>query len=159
MILTFASDDDYYRYVSAYFSEALRTLPFNEVGHFVFPHEDMWRRRPVIAHELFHATVAHLPLPAWLNEGLAANAGFRFGSRYEGSAPRERAIATSPRVLERSCRLQDFWSREAPPAGANEARSCSTICLRRLVVGLSADWGRMKQFIATADAPLTQAGP
>ena len=154
-ILTFASDDDYYRYVSAYFSEGhygLSSGMFIQrgLGHFVFPHEDMWRLEPVIAHELFHATVAHLPLPAWLNEGLATNAEFRFGSRFEDPRHVNEQLPHH-RAYWNDARLQDFWSGEAF-LQANEGQELSYDLARRLVVGLSADWGRMKQFIATADA-------
>ncbi|MBL8311350.1 MAG: hypothetical protein JNL19_13075 [Burkholderiales bacterium] len=154
-ILTFASDDDYYRYVSAYFSEGQYGLSSGMfiqrgLGHFVFPHEDMWRQEPVIAHELFHATVAHLPLPAWLNEGLATNAEFRFGNRVEDprhvneQLPHHRAYWNDER-------LQDFWSGDAFHQ-ANEGQELSYDLARRLVVGLSPDWDRMKRFIANASA-------
>lgn len=40
-------------------------------GHFVFCYLDMSQAEAVLAHELTHACVAHLRLPAWLNEGVA----------------------------------------------------------------------------------------
>ncbi len=40
-------------------------------GHFVFSFLDMGQAEAVLAHELTHACVAHLPIPAWLNEGVA----------------------------------------------------------------------------------------
>ena len=42
-------------------------------GHFVFPHQEMDQAMPIAAHEMTHALLNHLPIPVWLNEGLAVN--------------------------------------------------------------------------------------
>ena len=154
-VLTFAHDDDYYRYVAAYFTEGhygLSSGMFIQrgLGHFVFPNEEMWRLEPVIAHELFHATVAHLPLPAWLNEGLATNAEFRFGNRFEDPRHAGEQLPHH-RAWWNDERLQDFWSGDAF-FQANEGQELSYDLARRLVVGLSPEWERMKRFIAQANA-------
>jgi hypothetical protein len=41
--------------------------------HFITTKADLRSIEPVIAHEMTHACVQHLPLPLWLNEGLAVN--------------------------------------------------------------------------------------
>ena len=86
-MIVFSEAEDYYRYVSAYFPDGHFGLSSGMfisrgIGHFVFPAEEMWMLESVIAHELLHAVVKHLPLPAWVNEGLASNAEFRYGNRY-----------------------------------------------------------------------------
>jgi hypothetical protein len=72
--------DQYYDYVSNYYPEsgefAYSSGMFLHAGygHFVLVATELDRMEPIIAHELTHALVAHLPIPAWLNEGLAVNA-------------------------------------------------------------------------------------
>jgi len=40
-------------------------------GHFVFPAQDINFAEPIAVHELTHVCVVHLPIPLWLNEGMA----------------------------------------------------------------------------------------
>ncbi|MBC8041175.1 MAG: hypothetical protein H7Y06_11580 [Opitutaceae bacterium] len=40
-------------------------------GHFIFPFYNLNQAEPVLVHELAHSLVSHLPLPAWVNEGVA----------------------------------------------------------------------------------------
>ena len=40
-------------------------------GHFVFPSQDIDYAEPIAVHELTHACLVHLPIPLWLNEGMA----------------------------------------------------------------------------------------
>jgi hypothetical protein len=42
-------------------------------GHLVLVASELDSMEPTIGHELTHALVSHLPIPAWLNEGLAVN--------------------------------------------------------------------------------------
>lgn len=43
----------------------------NGYGHFLFTYRHLSEAEMVIAHELTHALVSHLPIPSWLNEGVA----------------------------------------------------------------------------------------
>lgn len=68
--------ETYYAYVAAYLPEGDNALSggmyINQgYGHFVFTFLDMGQAEAVLAHELTHSLVSHLPLPAWLNEGIA----------------------------------------------------------------------------------------
>lgn len=40
-------------------------------GHFIFPFHNINQAEPVLVHELAHSLVSHLPLPPWVNEGVA----------------------------------------------------------------------------------------
>lgn len=79
VVMVFADTDDYYAYVSHYYPEdgeyAMSSGMFIKAGygHFVMPLEILETMEPVIAHELTHCLLQHLPIPAWLNEGLAVN--------------------------------------------------------------------------------------
>lgn len=78
-VMVFGSEDDYYRYISHYYPEegefALSSGMFVNAGygHFAMFEGGMAQMQPTVAHELTHCLVSHLPIPAWLNEGLATN--------------------------------------------------------------------------------------
>jgi hypothetical protein len=40
-------------------------------GHFLFSYTNLGEAEAVLVHELAHSLVSHLPLPAWVNEGVA----------------------------------------------------------------------------------------
>ncbi|TDK24367.1 hypothetical protein E2F46_08780 [Luteimonas aestuarii] len=79
LAIVFADEDAYYDYVSHYYPEggeyAMSSGMFIQdgYGHFVMPQGELGMMEPVIAHELTHSLLSHLPIPAWLNEGLAVN--------------------------------------------------------------------------------------
>lgn len=77
--IVFDTHDDYYAYVSHYGPEggeqAMSSGTYIQAGygHFALPADGVDMMEPVIAHELTHCLLGHLPIPAWLNEGLAVN--------------------------------------------------------------------------------------
>ena len=80
VVMVFASEDEYYDYVAHYYPDdggeyAMSAGMFIQhgYGHFVLFESEMEHMQPVIAHELTHCLLSHLPIPAWLNEGLAVN--------------------------------------------------------------------------------------
>lgn len=109
VILVLEDADRYYSYVSTYAPEmppdqdalALSGGMFIQhgYGHFVFVADAMDRMEPVIAHELTHGLLTHLPLPAWLNEGIAVNTERRI-------AP----LAVPPTAADLPARQQAFWN-------------------------------------------------
>lgn len=79
VVMVYEDPDDYYAYIAHYYPEggeyAMSSGMFVQAGygHFVMPLENIDNMEPVVAHELTHCLLAHLPIPAWLNEGLAVN--------------------------------------------------------------------------------------
>lgn len=79
ILLVMDDDDTYYHYVSCYYPDqgefAFSGGMFIKSGcaHFVTKADHLSNMEPIIAHELTHAALAHLSLPAWLDEGLAVN--------------------------------------------------------------------------------------
>jgi len=75
--LIFQDIDQYYEYVCMFFPDEGKFglssgMYINEgYGHFVFPAQDIEYAEPIAVHELTHACLAHLPIPTWLNEGMA----------------------------------------------------------------------------------------
>ncbi|MET0327753.1 MAG: hypothetical protein ABW163_03175 [Luteimonas sp.] len=79
VVLVFASQDDYYAYLSQYQS-AGDDAPMSSgvfinagYGHFASWHDGLDELEAVVVHELTHALLAHLPMPDWLHEGFAVN--------------------------------------------------------------------------------------
>lgn len=79
LLVVFKDQDSYYRYVSWYYPEAGEFafsggMYINRgCGHYVTVESDMRQIEPTIAHEMTHGCLGHLPLPPWLNEGIAVN--------------------------------------------------------------------------------------
>jgi len=122
VVLAFATQDEYYAYVDHYYSEpgtysTSSGMFINDgYGHFVFPSEATWTLEPTIAHELTHCLVSHLPLPAWLNEGMAMTMEKHLNPshdnpRYALYSPRE--MAEKHRAFWNAETIQEFWSGKA----------------------------------------------
>jgi hypothetical protein len=108
------NEDDYYRYVSEYypqdgeFSFSGGMYIQNGYGHFVFCKGSMDTMEPTLVHELAHALVGHLPMPAWVNEGLAVNTERRWAPRPPQYKPHELAYLHTKFWNEET--MQEFWS-------------------------------------------------
>ena len=79
IVIIFDDFDSYYLYAGFFYpAEGVFGMSsgmyINQgYGHFVFPNEDLNLAESVAAHEMTHAVLSHLPIPLWLNEGLAVN--------------------------------------------------------------------------------------
>lgn len=116
VILVFDSAQQYYDYIAHFYPDSAGEFALsggmfiNEgYGHFVFVADELNQLEPVIAHELTHCLVQHLPLPAWVNEGMAVNTEQRL------CRPQARAF-TSAEMREKhmafwnETTIQEFWS-------------------------------------------------
>ena len=71
--------DTYYKYVSCYgpesgeFSLSAGMFISRGCSHFVTRKSDLRAIEPTIVHEMTHGCMSHLPLPLWLDEGMAVN--------------------------------------------------------------------------------------
>jgi len=74
-----ADQETYYDYILMFYPEDAKVglsggVYLNDgYGHFVFPAQEINFTEPVAAHELTHGCLSHLPIPNWLNEGLAVS--------------------------------------------------------------------------------------
>lgn len=150
LVIVFKDEESYYRYVAHYYPDggeyAESSGMFIEAGcgHFVTMAADLLALEPIIVHELTHACVRHLPLPRWLNEGLAVNTEQRLspGANPRPDLPRLHARHQSFWNAER---IQSFWNGQSffevgPP---NEL---SYDLARLLVAHLAADWTSFRDF-------------
>jgi hypothetical protein len=160
ILLLFEDIDDYYRYISYFYPEdgefAMSAGMFINAGcgHFVVHGEDLALFEPTIAHEMTHSQLAHLPIPAWLNEGMAVNAEQRL-TRLGADAWSVQHLEARHRKFWTPETIQWFWSGAAyvrPDEGSELAYD-----LGRLIVnGLSSDWAGFKRFALQAN--LADAG-
>ncbi len=142
-VIAFASEDDYYEYVANYYPDE-GEFAFTEgmyinhgYGHFVCVEADMNRIEPVIAHELTHMQLAHLPLPAWLNEGLAVNTEKILSPGYTSShTPAEMRHRHS--AFWNAHTIQEFWSGKSF-SRPDDGNMLSYDLARQLTVLLSQD--------------------
>jgi hypothetical protein len=76
VILVFSDEDDYYHYLAHHSSDGEQAASggvciHSGYTHIALPWHDEFDAANTIVHELCHDCVAHLPLPVWLNEGMA----------------------------------------------------------------------------------------
>jgi hypothetical protein len=153
ILIVFDDDESYYRYVAPFYPDAGGEFAASSgmylnagCGHFVTFQGDMPSVEPVIVHELTHACLAHLSLPAWLNEGLAVNTEQRLCG-FSPSDPR--------RMQERHRRfwgadeVQGFWSGQSFLRN-DDGNELSYDLARILVAQFAADWPRFRAFARAA---------
>jgi hypothetical protein len=76
VLLLFSDPDDYYSYVSYFHRDGTHILSggmFIRAGyaHVAINYGETTSAKRTLAHELVHNLLCHLPIPLWLNEGLA----------------------------------------------------------------------------------------
>jgi len=127
-------------------------------GHFVTVKADLRAIEPVIAHELTHSCVGHLPLPAWLNEGLAVNTE-------QHLSPLGPPVFTPQQMHDKHRRfwgdaeIQEFWSGKSFLRN-DDGNMLSYDLARIMVAQLSKDWESFRAFVLAsnlADAGATAA--
>ena len=154
ILIVFDDTESYYRYVSYYYPDAgdfgLSSGMHIDSGcsHYVTVKADLRSIEPIIAHEMMHGCVGHLPLPAWLNEGLAVN----IESRLAGSRP-----AYTPQQLRNkhltfwhAQEMQEFWSGKSF-LRTDDGSLLSYELARLIVEQMANDWQAFKRFVLAAN--------
>jgi hypothetical protein len=159
ILIVLDDEDTYYRYVARYYAEdgtyaTSGGMFINDgCGHFVTCKDDLYAIEPTIVHEMTHASLAHLPLPLWLNEGLAVNTEHRLaprpGERGVGSVMQQRH--QQHRNYWDAARMQQFWS-GALFGDTGDGRMLSYNLAALLVGQFARDWNRFRAFVLAADA-------
>ncbi|WP_179190301.1 hypothetical protein [Hydrogenophaga sp. IBVHS1] len=154
ILIVFSDDDTYYKYVAQYYpqdGEFARSggmyINFG-CGHFVTIAADLRYIEPVVAHELTHSCLGHLPIPAWLNEGIAVNIEHRLcppGSAV--STPRE--MHARHRQFWGPGEIQEFWSGKSF-LRTDEGNELSYDLARIIVSQFGATWERFRPFVQAA---------
>ena len=154
ILIVFDNEDRYYEYVSRYYPDAggfafSGGMHINDgCSHFVTMKADLLAIQPVIAHEMTHGLVAHLPLPAWLNEGIAVNTEQRLCGRPQ-------SLFTPYQMHEKHLRfwgdeeIQQFWSGKSFLRD-DEGNLLSYDLARIIVEQFSKDWDTFRRFVLAA---------
>lgn len=157
ILLVFDDEDAYYRYVAHYYPEAGEFAASGGMyihhgcGHFVTVKADLRAIEPVIAHELTHGCLGHLPIPAWLNEGLAVNTERRLSpspsGTYSNLSPQQ--MQARHRKFWKAQDIQEFWSGKSF-LRADEGNELSYDLARIMVSQFGSDWERFRSFVLEA---------
>ena len=91
VILVFSDGDDYYQYISDYYPDGDNPASIGIELSQGYPHvalhyETELESSQVIIHELTHHCLTHLPIPLWLNEGVAQRFQKTIGEAYVPSS-------------------------------------------------------------------------
>lgn len=149
------TEEQYYRYISHFYPDegeyAFSSGIFISQGcpHFVTVLNDRSSVEPVIAHEMTHACLAHLPLPLWLDEGLAVNTERRVAHVQPGLfTPHElHAMHVS---FWGAAEIQEFWSGQSF-ARTDDGNMLSYDLARILVEQFSFEWEKFAAFVRAAN--------
>jgi hypothetical protein len=155
VVMVFDDEETYYRYVANYGRgssqpEASSGGMFIDhgYGHFVFPQGTFESMEPVVVHELAHCLVRHLPLPAWLDEGLAVNTEHRFTRHTPRYRPNELEYLFS-RFWD-AFTIQEFWSGKSF-LRPDDGQALSYELARLMVQLLGKDYELLTRFCETAN--------
>lgn len=155
ILIVFEDDESYYKYVSYYYPEAGEFASSSGMyindgcGHFVTMMADLRAIEPVITHELTHACLSHLPIPAWLNEGLAVNTELRLcPPPQEPLNPRH--THARHRMFWGEEEIQQFWSGKSFLRN-DEGNELSYDLARILVSQFGTDWENFRRFALAAN--------
>jgi hypothetical protein len=155
VLVVFEDEESYYRYASHFYPEmgefagSSGMFIHDHCSHFITTKADLSVVEPVIAHEMTHACLSHLPIPAWLNEGLAVNTEQRLSP-----PPRSDVAATQMHAKHLAYwgpqEIQAFWSGQSwlEPGDANVL---SYDLARILVAQFAADWLAFRSFVLSAN--------
>jgi hypothetical protein len=157
ILIVFDDEEAYYRYASYFYpEEGGEFAPSGGMyvsrgcGHFITVKADLHAVEPIIAHELTHACLDHLPIPLWLNEGLAVNTERRLtGTRPELHTPRE--MRHKHLAFWDARTIQQFWSGESFHR-PDDGNLLSYDLARILVEHMASDWEAFTRFALAADA-------
>ncbi len=149
VVLIFDDIDTYYSYLSYFYDkEGVYGLSSGVYlnkgyGHFVFPHQELSYAESIAAHEMTHALLSHLPIPAWLNEGMAVS----IENMITGYVPLRMDNETYSRHQSfwGENEIQEFWSGEVFHR-ADEGQELSYHLAQFAVNSLSQDYDVFIEF-------------
>lgn len=113
VLLIFSDPDDYFTYISYFHREGAHILSggifiHRDYAHIALPYIDTGSAQRTLAHELCHNLVCHLPIPLWLNEGIATFVQRKMASTREFIVDHE--LADRHRSHWNETNIQMFWA-------------------------------------------------
>ena len=152
VLLIFSDPEDYFAYISYYYGDGNHVMSggiFIRIGyaHIALPYIDAFAVQRTLVHEITHNLLCHLPIPTWLNEGLA-RVFDRQVSRQRFLVDRE--LADRHRAHWNEMNIQAFWAGKSYHVPGEE--SDLSYSLGEILVNLlSEKWTDIPEFVKTAD--------
>lgn len=149
VVLITADQETYYDYILMFYPEDAKVGLSSGVylnsgyGHFVFPSHEINYTEPVAAHELTHACLSYLPIPNWLNEGLAVSMEDVVLSRDYFEINKE--IISKHQKYWNEENIQSFWEGSSF-SNTDEGQELSYHLAQLLVRNISHDYEQFTDF-------------
>ncbi|MEJ0000892.1 MAG: hypothetical protein WDO13_18025 [Verrucomicrobiota bacterium] len=153
VILDFAAKDSYYEYIAYFYppdvaiNVSLGTFLSGGYRHIVLAPSP--RVQDTLVHELSHNRLAHLPLPRWLDEGIAVTMERKLSGNKGGMLDRE--LHRDHRAFWTPESIGAFWSGDSFHADEGDGRALSYSLAEVLVDLLVQDFPNFMDFVAKAD--------
>ena len=155
ILVVFNDEESYYRYVSHYYPDKGEFafsggMHLNSgCGHFVTVNRALRELEATIVHEMTHACLEHLPLPLWLNEGLAVNTERRLAGTHPVAFGAAEKLHDRLRRFWSVVSVQEFWSGQS--FHRPDSQSLSYELARIVVEQLAREWQPFAQFVLHAE--------
>lgn len=157
ILILFEDAEHYYRYLSFYYPDAAalglsRGMYLRAgVGHFVAVKADLYAIQPMMVQEMTRLCLAHLPLPLWLNMGVAVNTGRQLVKTKSCGGCGSQQLHHRLLTYWHESEIQEFWS-GASFQREDEGLELSYELARIMVELLARDWPSFKSFVISAHA-------
>jgi hypothetical protein len=151
VILAFNEEDDYYSYVSHFHADGNHAHSSGMFlgkgyGHIAVPVSSTYQIKTILAHEFTHNALFTIPIPTWLNEGLAQ----RMEAIYQPRPMLDTEAAEEHRAYWNEKNIQGFWAGTSfygPDAGNKLSYRLGELLLKLL----SENWADTLEFVKHAD--------
>jgi len=157
ILIVFEDAESYYRYLSFFYPDAAaRGLSWGMylrtgVGHFVAVKADLYSTQSMMVQEITRNCLAHLPLPLWLNAGIAVNTGRQLVKNKSCGGCSSQQLHHQLLTYWDESEIQNFWSGVSFQR-ADEGLELSYELARIMVELLARDWPSFKNFVISANA-------
>ncbi len=157
ILIVFEDAESYYRYLSFFYPGAAalglgRGMYIRAgVGHFVTVKADLYAIQSLMIHEMTRNCLAYLPLPLWLNVGIAVNTERQLVNKKSCGGCGSQQLHHKLLAYWHESEIQKFWS-GASFQRADEGLQLSYELARIMVELLAKDWQSFKSFVTNAHA-------
>ena len=162
ILIVFEDAESYYRYLSFFYPDAAaRGLSrgmyiragagYIGMGHFVAVKADLYAIQSMMVQEMTRNCLAYLPLPLWLNVGIAVNTGRQLVNKKSCGGCGSQQLHHKLLAYWHESEIQEFWS-GASFQRADEGAQLSYELARIMAELLAKDWPSFKSFVTNAHA-------
>jgi len=162
ILIVFEDAGSYYRYLSFFYPDAAALglsrgmyiragVGHSGMGHFVAVKADLYAIQSVMVHEMTRNCLAHLPLPLWLDVGIAVNTARQLVNKKSCGGCGSQQLHHQLLAFWNESEIQGFWS-GASFQRADEGLQLSYELARIMAELIAKDWQPFKNFVTHAHA-------